>query len=119
VVLLYLRGTQTQMIGGADIGAAALLEAAGAVDAAAEIGIEETVPITPEALVDAAPDVIVTTTAGLESVGGPEGLLSVPGVAQTPAGEAQAIVDFDDQYLLGGGPRTGDALADLIAALYD
>lgn len=118
VVLLYLRGAETQMIGGADIGAAALLEASGAIDAAAVAGITQTVPITPEALVEAAPDVIVTTTAGLESVGGKDGLLAIPGVAQTPAGESGTVVDFDDQYLLGGGPRTGDALAELIAALY-
>ena len=118
VVLLYLRGADVQMIGGADIGAAALLEAAGAIDAAAEAGITQTVPITPEALVEAAPDVIVTTTSGLESVGGKEGLLAIPGVAQTPAGESGRVLDFDDQYLLGGGPRSGDSLADLIAALY-
>lgn len=118
VVLLYLRGADVQMIGGADIGAAALLEATGAIDAAAEAGITETVPITPEALVEAAPDVIVTTTSGLESVGGKEGLLAIPGVAQTPAGESGRVLDFDDQYLLGGGPRSGDALADLIDALY-
>ncbi len=117
-VVLYLRGTQTQMIGGADIGATALIEAAGAVDAAAEAGIERTSPITPEALVQAAPDVIITTTTGLESVGGIEGLLGIPGVAQTPAGQSRRVLDFDDQYLLGGGPRTGEALAELIGALY-
>jgi iron complex transport system substrate-binding protein len=119
VVLLYLRGAQTQMIGGADVGVAALLEAAGVVDAGAEAGITRTSPITPEALVTAAPDIIVTTTAGLESVGGIDGLLAIPGVAQTPAGRDRHVVDFDDQYLLGGGPRTGDALSDLIAALYE
>lgn len=118
-VLLYLRGAQVQMIGGADLGVNALLEAAGAVDAAAEAGITQTSPITPEALVEAAPDVIITTTAGLESVGGVEGLLGIPGVAQTPAGESGNVVDFDDQYLLGGGPRSGEALADLVEALYD
>jgi iron complex transport system substrate-binding protein len=117
-VVLYLRGAQTQMIGGADIGAAALIEAAGATDAAAEAGITQTAPITPEALVQARPDVIITTTSGLESVGGVEGLLGIPGVAQTPAGQSGRVLDFDDQYLLGGGPRTGAALAELIAALY-
>ncbi|HEY3143662.1 MAG TPA: ABC transporter substrate-binding protein [Acidimicrobiales bacterium] len=119
VVLLYLRGTQVQMIGGADIGVSAVLEAAGVVDAAAEAGITQTSPITPEALVEAAPDVIITTTTGLESVGGIDGLLNIPGVAQTPAGQNRKVLDFDDQYLLGGGPRSGDALSDLIAALYD
>ena len=67
---------------------------------------------------EAAPDVIITTTSGLESVGGIDGLLTIPGVAQTPAGQNRKVLDFDDQYLLGGGPRSGDALSDLIAALY-
>ena len=42
--------------------------------------------ITSEALVEAAPDVILMTTTGLESVGGIDGLLEIPGIAQTPAG---------------------------------
>lgn len=104
-VLLYLRGAEVQMIAGAGTLGSELLEAAGAVDVAAESGIEGQVPITPEALVDAAPDVIVTTTDGLDSVGGVEGLTEIPGVAETPAAETESVLDFDDQYLLGGGPR--------------
>jgi iron complex transport system substrate-binding protein len=117
-VFLYVRGAQTQMIGGAGSGADVLLEAAHATDAASEAGIQGFAPITPESLVAAAPDVIVVTTSGLESVGGIDGLLAIPGVAQTPAGQARAILAYDDQKLLGGGPRTGSALRDLVLDLH-
>ena len=117
-MVLYLRGANVQMIFGPGTGADALIEAAGAVDAAAESGVQGTVPITPEALVAAAPDVLIVTTSGLASVGGIDGLLAIPGVAQTPAGENRRVVDFDDQYLLGGGPRTGQALQELVDALH-
>ena len=39
-------------------------------------------------------------------------------MAQTAAGRHRAVVDFDAQYLLGYGPRSGAALAELIAAIH-
>ena len=57
-------------------------------------------------------------TTGLESVGGIDGLLEIPGMAQTTAGRNRAVVDFDAQYLLGFGPRSGAALAELIDAIH-
>lgn len=57
-------------------------------------------------------------TAGLESVGGVDGLLEIPGVAETPAGENRAVIAMDDQYLLGHGPRMGQALKELVLALH-
>jgi iron complex transport system substrate-binding protein len=117
-VFLYLRGTTTQMIGGTGTGVDAMVAAAHATDAAAEAEIDGFVPITAEALVAAAPDVIVVTTSGLESVGGIDGLLAVPGVAQTPAGSDRRILDYDDQLFLGGGPRTGAALRAFVRDLH-
>jgi iron complex transport system substrate-binding protein len=54
-------------------------------------------------------------TGGLESVGGVEGLLALPGVAQTSAGREGRVVAVDDEVLLSYGPRTG-ALVDLLRA---
>lgn len=115
---LYLRGTQVQLIAGDGSGVDTLLESAGAVDAASRAGLRGNAPMTPEALVAAAPEVLVVTTSGLESVGGLDGLLALPGVAQTPAGRDRRIIAFDDQYLIGGGPRTGEALAELVDGLH-
>lgn len=74
-------------------------------------------PLSAEALVAAAPEVIVLTTTGLASVGGLHGLLAAPGVALTPAGKARRVVALDDLYLLGFGPRTARAALELARAL--
>lgn len=118
VAFLYLRGTQFQLIGGVDSGATSLIEAAGGIDVGVEIGIRGFMQITPEALVTANPDVILIFTSGLTSIGGVDGLLELPGVAQTGAGRTRTIVDFDGQYLFGYGPRSGAALAELIVAIH-
>jgi iron complex transport system substrate-binding protein len=76
------------------------------------------IPLTPEAAVAAAPDIILTTTSSLEAAGGIDGLLLVAGIAETPAGAARAIVAMEDLYLLGFGPRTGQAVAELATLLH-
>ncbi|HVQ91377.1 MAG TPA: ABC transporter substrate-binding protein [Mycobacteriales bacterium] len=118
VAFLYLRGPQTMMIGGRGSRADAMITAAGGVDTGTEAGINGYAQLTAEALAKAKPDVILVLTAGLKSVGGVDGLLKLPGVAQTPAGQARKIIDLDDLYLLGLGPRTGNALNDLVTALH-
>ena len=118
VAFLYVRGATTAMIGGAGTRADAMLAAAGATDTGTEAGVQGYKPITPEALATARPDVLLLLDAGLASVGGVDGLLKLPGVAQTPAGQAKRIVSLDDQYLLGLGPRSGQALKDLITKLH-
>lgn len=45
-------------------------------------------------------------TKGLESVGGVDGLLDVPGIKETPAGLDRRIVTLEDGVLLSYGPRT-------------
>jgi iron complex transport system substrate-binding protein len=118
VVFLYLRGPQTLMIGGRGSRADAMITAAGGTDTGTESGINGYAVLTAEALAEAKPDVILVLTAGLASVGGVDGLLKLPGVAQTPAGKAKKVIDYDDLYLLGIGPRTGKALNELITGLH-
>ncbi|MFK3735847.1 hemin ABC transporter substrate-binding protein [Streptomyces sp. NPDC088090] len=120
VAFLYVRGSAAvYLLGGAGSGASSLLEAAGAVDAGKESGLtEDFTPITSEALAAAAPDAILVMTKGLESVGGIDGLVRVPGVAETPAGAARRVVSVDDGVLLTYGPRTDRVLASLVDQLY-
>jgi len=115
---LYLRGSTVQQVGGRGTGVDALLEAAGAQDLGVEMGIDEFRPLTDEALIEAAPEVLVVTTSGLESVGGVDGLTEMPAIAGTPAGRERRVVALDDQLLLGLGPRAGEALAQLVDALH-
>jgi iron complex transport system substrate-binding protein len=118
VAMLYLRGSRVQLLGGAGSRGDVMIRAARARDVGAELGITGFRQITAESLVRAAPDVLLVPEAGLASVGGVAGVLRIPGVAQTPAGRNRRVVAFDDQYLLGLGPRTGAALRDLSSALH-
>lgn len=84
VAFLYLRGSAIKMLGGPGSGADALVEALGGRDAGTVAGLtSEFTPITSEAMIASAPDVILIMTESLASVGGPEGLARLPGVAQT------------------------------------
>lgn len=108
VAFLYMRGSAAvYLIGGKGSGADSLLEAAGAQDAGVAAGFTRPfTPITTEALAQSSPDVILMMTKGLDSVGGLDGLLQVPGIAQTPAGMNKRVVDLEDGVLLSFGPRT-------------
>jgi iron complex transport system substrate-binding protein len=118
VAFLYLRGPRVQLIGGLGSRSNIIIRLARGIDAGAETGITGFQQLTPEALIGTRPDVLVVPQAGLESVGGIDGLLKIPGVAQTPAGRNRRVVAFDDQLLLGLGPRTGSAIRKLAAGLY-
>ncbi|QDY80841.1 ABC transporter substrate-binding protein [Streptomyces qinzhouensis] len=120
VAFLYLRGSASvYLLGGADSGAASLLEAAGAVDAGKESGLKKDfTAITSEALAKAAPDAILVMSKGLASVNGVDGLVKIPGVAQTPAGMDRRVVAVDDGVLLNYGPRTDQVLKSLVEQLY-
>jgi iron complex transport system substrate-binding protein len=76
------------------------------------------IPMTPEGIAEAAPDLILTTDASLGEFGGLEGLLAEPGIGQTPAAQNGRIVSMEDLYLLGFGPRTGQAIAELAQLLH-
>ncbi|WP_443068446.1 heme/hemin ABC transporter substrate-binding protein [Streptomyces sp. NBC_01352] len=120
VAFLYLRGSASvYLIGGRGSGATSLIEAAGALDAGAESGLDKDfTAITSEALVKAAPDAILVMSKGLESVGGIDGLVEIPGVAQTPAGMDRRVVSVEDGVLLTYGPRTDQVLKSVVAQLY-
>ncbi|MEL6894004.1 MAG: ABC transporter substrate-binding protein [Actinomycetota bacterium] len=115
---LYVRGDNVQLVLGQGGGVDWLIEAAGGIDIADDLGVVDNAPINAEALVVASPDVLIVPARGLESVGGMDGLLEVPGIAETPAGRNGRILVYDDQLLLGNGPRTGELLRQLITDLH-
>jgi iron complex transport system substrate-binding protein len=75
-------------------------------------------PLNTEALIAANPDFMITTTIGLETIGGVEGFLKVPGVAQTTAGKKKQIVSVDSIMLTNFGPRVGQAIKELVLLLH-
>lgn len=112
VLFLLSVGRGAPMAAGAGTAADAMLRLAGARNAVEDFNGYR--PLSAEALLLAAPDVVLTTTQTLDGVGGAGGLRdAVPGLdAGTP------VAAFDSLYLLGFGPRLAQALHDLAAALH-
>ena len=116
-LFLYLRGPQTAFVLGEESASGAMIKIVGAANAAGNI--KGTKPMTSEAVIAAQPDVYVLFESGLKSIGGVEGLLKVPGLAQTPAGRNKRVVAMDGLYLSGFGPRCGRAALDLFRGIYE
>lgn len=119
IAFLYLRGTSIAYLAGPGSGADSLIASLGAEDAGTVSGLtSQFVPINSEAMIAAAPDVLLTMTDGLDEAGGPEGLQKIPGIGQTPAGRNGRVVDMADGVILSFGPNTGHVLAALADAIY-
>lgn len=118
VAFIYVRGPQVVFLFGAGMPTQAMIEGAGAIDAGAGSGIAGPAPLTPEALVAAAPDVIVLPEAGLAALGGAEAFGALPGVAETPAFQSGRILSYDEAFFFNLGPRVGQALDQFITDLY-
>ncbi|MGI9507398.1 MAG: heme/hemin ABC transporter substrate-binding protein, partial [Geminicoccaceae bacterium] len=110
-------GGGAPMVGGAGTSADAIIRLAGAENAVA--GLEGYKPLSPEAAIEAAPDVILTMNRSVDIAGGEEALLALPDIALTPAGRNQALISMEGLFLLGFGPRTPEAARTLAAALAD
>jgi len=116
-VLFVLSHSMAQVrVSGSGTAADAMLRYAGAVNVLG--GVEGYKPLTPEAAIAAAPEVILVTEQGLQAAGGVDGLLKAPGLAQTPAGRARRVVALEALLLLGFGPRLPQAVAALADALH-
>lgn len=114
-LFVYARGAGVVLVAGTGHAADAVLTLAGAENVVTSF--EGFRPLTAEAVAGAAPDVIVVPERGLESLGGIDGLLRQPGLAQTPAGQNRRVVAVDDAQLLGFGPRVGEAVRALADSL--
>jgi iron complex transport system substrate-binding protein len=114
-ISVYARGAGAVMAGGTDTASGAMLALAGADNA---IDVTGYAPLTSEALVAAAPEVIVIPTRGLAALGGEAALWGLPGMAETPAGRDRKLVAIDDLLLLGFGPRLGEGIRQLAVGLY-
>lgn len=119
VAYIYTRGPDVMLLFGEGMTTRPLIEAAGAIDAGADIGVVETTQVSAETLVAAAPDVIIVPEEGLRVLGGVEAFLELPGVSETPAGRNGAILAYPEGDFLTFGPRIADSLSQLIADLRD
>ena len=75
-------------------------------------------PLTPEAVIASRADVVVLPRQSVEALGGVAAVLDQPALRQTPAGRDGRVLQFDAILLLGFGPRTPQAAAELAQALH-
>jgi len=74
--------------------------------------------LTDEAIVTAAPDVILLMDRGGNLDPAPVDLSAQPALAATPAAETGRVIRMDGAFLLGFGPRTAEAAKELAAKLH-
>lgn len=77
------------------------------------IGFSGIKPLSMEAAIAGAPDLLVISSSALAQAGGLDGLLSLPHLAATPAAAARRVVVLEAQLLLGLGPRSPLAVQQL------
>lgn len=113
--VLSLQNGRT-MVGGRNSTADAIIKLAGGVNVAD--AIEGFKPMGDEAIMAAAPDVVVMMDNGGSHQTTPEQLFALPAFSQTPAAARRSLIAMNGLYLLGFGPRTPAAARDLMAAIY-
>ncbi|GLQ54650.1 heme/hemin ABC transporter substrate-binding protein [Devosia nitrariae] len=116
--VLFILSMQGGKINASGTGTAAngILELAGAVNAIEDYAGYKA--LTEEAIIEAAPDVILMMDRGGDHDATADELFAHPAIALTPAGKNHAVIKMDGAYLLGFGPRTAEAVTDLAEALY-
>lgn len=110
VLCIYNRGSGNMMVAGKNT-SFRLLPLAGTVNAVPDI--EGYKPLNTEYLIQANPDYILFFSTGLESIGGMEEALKIPGVAETTAGKKKQIIAMDGILLTNWGPRVAEAAEQL------
>jgi iron complex transport system substrate-binding protein len=115
VISIYNRGTATVSVAGKNT-FGDILAYVGATSAVNDI--EGYKPLNTEALITANPDYLLMLSTGLESLGGIEGALKVPGIAQTTAGKKKQIIAIESLKLTNFGPRFGEAVKELVVLLH-
>lgn len=116
VLFIYARGGGNLMVAGNNTNAQAIIEIAGGQNAIT--AFDQFRALTPEALVQASPDIILMFDSGLKILEGKEGLASIPGISQTAAYANDRIVSMNGHYLTSFGPRTGQAALELAQKIF-
>lgn len=111
-ILFVLSHSGSPMVSGEQTAADAMIRFIGARNALG--GFKGYRPMTAEAMAQAAPDIILTTTQGIEAIGGEAAFWQRPELALTPAharrASPNALVHLDALELLGFGPRLPDVV---------
>ena len=100
---------------GSETHAAGIVALAGGINAMT--GFSGYKEVSNEAVIEAAPDMILRMRSGRDPSSDAE-VLAHPAIAATPAGKAGRVVGMDGLFILGYGPRTAQAARELGEFLY-
>ncbi|MGG7517524.1 heme/hemin ABC transporter substrate-binding protein [Allorhizobium undicola] len=103
------------MAAGRNTAADAMIRLSGGVNAAG--ASEGYKPMSDEALIAAAPDVVLTMQHGAQPISAADAF-ALPALAASPAAKNNAFISMDGLFLLGFGPRTPEAARELAEKLY-
>ncbi|MFP2911840.1 hemin ABC transporter substrate-binding protein [Pyxidicoccus sp. 3LFB2] len=108
VLALYARGAGALMVAGTETASDVLIRLAGGVNAASRFTGHK--PLTAEAVVEAAPDIILVPASSETALGGAEGLGRVPGLSQV---KGWRLITVEDVHFMALGPSLGRAVGRL------
>ncbi|BAV05064.1 iron complex transport system substrate-binding protein [Filimonas lacunae] len=111
VLFIYARGAGAMQVSGTGTSIDKMITLAGGENAMTSFS--DFKPLSSEALVAANPDVILMFDSGLGSIGGADGLIKMPGVAQTNAGKNKKVISMDGELLSGFSIRLPQAIQEL------
>jgi iron complex transport system substrate-binding protein len=109
-------GGRPTLVGGRGTNAAALLELAGARNVAQ--GIEGFKVMSVEAMIEAAPEYVLTNRDGAATTDGIPVALRAPGALHTPAGRSMRLITVPGHYLQGMGILTPQGAMSLARQLH-
>lgn len=115
VLFVYTRGAYMVNVTGRGTSADAVIRLAGGINVVDQF--EGYRPLTAEAVVTSAPDLILVPEFGLEMLGGMTAFLNQPGISLTPAAKNGHILAIDDAMLLSFGPRLGQGVYQLTSEM--
>jgi iron complex transport system substrate-binding protein len=115
VMFVLSANSGSPLVSGDTTMADAIIKLAGGVNAAE--GFSGYKPMSVEAIISAAPQVILMMSRG-NNHSASAGILEQPGFKLTPAAADKRLVVMDGMLMLGFGPRIGEAIAQLISAFY-
>lgn len=116
VLFLLATGQGAPLVSGRGTAADAMIALAGGVNAIT--GYDGYKPLTPEAAIGAAPDIILVPSHAVTHLGSLATVAQRPGLSATPAARTGRIVEMDGLLLLGFGPRLADAIRQLATHLH-
>lgn len=116
VLFLLSFGRGAPLAAGRDTSAHSMISLAGGNNVMAAVSGYKA--ITPEAIIAAAPEIVVVLQRTFALYGDKEELFALPELATTPAAKEGRLSVFDGLYLIGFGPRTVGAIRDLAAEFH-